>query len=247
MRLKADYHIHSTYSKNNHGKSTIEEIVQRAVEIGLEEIAVTDHGPKHFFYGIKYENISRAKKEIIELRKKYPAIKIMFGVEANITSYDGDIDINDELLELCDIILCGYHIGVTFSSFSDLWNFFVLNFLCRFSKRLLHKQIEKNTNAVINALNNNKIDILTHPGDKIPVNIDKIAYAAQQNNTFLEISNHHKHLNSEEIIKAARYDVKFLINSDAHIKDNIGGYENGLRAAKAAKLDLNRIVNLAVD
>jgi putative hydrolase len=48
MKLRADYHIHSTYSKNRHGKSTIEEIAARAHEIGLEEIAITDHGPGHY-------------------------------------------------------------------------------------------------------------------------------------------------------------------------------------------------------
>lgn len=245
MKLKADYHIHSTYSKNNHGKSTIEEIVQKSVEIGLEEIAITDHGPKHFLYGIKKENIIKAKEEIFELRKKYPNIKILFGVEANIISYDGDIDISDELLDSCDIILCGYHIGVIFSSFRDLWYFCVINFFSKFNKKLKEKQIEKNTSAVVNALNKNKINILTHPGDKIPVNIDKVAYAAQNNNTALEISNHHKHLNSEEIKIAAKYDVRFVINSDSHIKENIGGYENGLRAAKEAGLDLNRIINLS--
>lgn len=245
MKLKADYHIHSTYSKNNHGKSTIEEIVQKSVEIGLEEIAITDHGPKHFFFGIKKDNILKAKEEIVELRKKYPNIKILFGVEANIISYDGDIDVNDALLELCDIILCGYHIGVIFKSFKDLWYFFVVNLFSKYNKKLREKQIEKNTNAVVNALNKNKINILTHPGDKIDVNIDKIALAAEQNNTALEISNHHKHLNSEEIKIAAKYDVKFVINSDSHIKENIGGYEKGLNAAKKAGLDLNRIINLS--
>ena len=245
MKLKADYHIHSTYSKNNHGKSTIEEIVQKSVEIGLEEIAITDHGPKHFLYGIEKKNIQKAKNEIIEMRKKYPQIKILFGIEANILNYDGGIDVNDDLFKLCDIVLCGYHIGTRFSSLNDLWNFYVMNFLGKYNKKLKEKQIEKNTNAVVNALNKNKINILAHPGDKIPVNIDKVAYAAQKNNTILEISNHHKHLNAEEIKIAAKYDVKFAINSDSHIKDSIGGYENGLKAAKEAGLDLNRIINLA--
>ncbi len=63
MKLTADYHIHSTYSKNNHGKSTIEEIVKTSVELGLKEIAITDHGPKHFLYGIKKNKIVEAKKK----------------------------------------------------------------------------------------------------------------------------------------------------------------------------------------
>lgn len=246
MKLKADYHIHSTYSKHNHGKSTIEEIVQRSIEMGLKEIAVTDHGPGHFLYGIKRDNIIKAKNEITELRKKYPNIKILFGVEANIINHSGDIDIDDDMIELFDIILCGYHIGVLFSSLYDLWNFFFMNIICRLSKSLTKKQIEKNTSAVVNALNKNKIYILTHPGDKIPVDMDKVAYAAQKNKTLLEISNHHSHLNTEEIKVAAKYEVSFVINSDSHIKDNIGGFENGLKAAKEAGLNINRIINLEI-
>lgn len=246
MKLKADYHIHSTYSKHNHGKSTIEEIVKKSIEMGLKEIAVTDHGPGHFLYGIKRDNIIKAKNEITELRKKYPNIKILFGVEANIINHSGDIDIDDDMIELFDIILCGYHIGVLFSSLYDLWNFFFMNIICRLSKSLTKKQIEKNTSAVVNALNKNKIYILTHPGDKIPVDMDKVAYAAQKNKTLLEISNHHSHLNTEEIKVVAKYEVNFVINSDSHIKDNIGGFENGLKAAKEAGLNINRIINLEI-
>lgn len=245
MRIKFDYHVHSVYSKNNHGKSTIEENVEKAIELGLEEIAVSDHGPKHALYGIKKENIKKAKDEIIELRKKYPNIKILYGIEANILNYQGDIDVNEDTIQFYDIVLCGYHLGVLYSSFKDFWGFIFLNYFSKFNKKLREKQIERNTNAVVNALNKNKIYILTHPGDKIPVDIDKIAFAAQENNTILEINNHHNHLNAEEIKIASKYDVKFAIGSDAHIKDNIGSFENALEEAKKAGVDISRIVNIA--
>lgn len=244
MKIKADYHIHSTYSKNNHGKSTIEEIVEKAVEIGLEEIAITDHGPKHYLYGIKQKNIAVARKQIDELRIRYPQIKILFGVEANILDYVGGTDINQELLKNCDIILCGYHLGALFTNANDYWKFIGLNNLSKFSKDLNNKMIEKNTEAIVNVLYKNKINILTHPGDKIPVDIDKIAQAAEKTGTLLEISNSHGHLNSKELKVASKYDVNFVINSDSHIKDNIGGYKNGLKVALDAGIDLKRIINL---
>jgi putative hydrolase len=244
MTLRADYHIHSVYSKNRHGKSTIEEIVKKAIELGLEEIAITDHGPKHYMYGIKRSRITEAKNEIVELRKKFPQIKILFGAEANILNYEGDIDIDEELYKIYDIVLCGYHIAVTFKSFNDFFNFLVMNFLSKLSHRLSSRMAEKNTDAVVNALDKNRVDILTHPGDKINVNISRIAEAAERNGTVLEISNSHGHLNSEEIKIAAGYDVKFAINSDAHIKDKVGGFGTGLKAALDAGLDLKRIINL---
>lgn len=244
MKLKADYHIHSTYSKNKHGKSSIEEIVERAYEIGLEEIAITDHGPAHYLFGIKRNLIKEAKGIVVEMRKKYPNLKILYGVEANILDYDGNTDIGSEILEHCDIILCGFHLGAWFSSVNDFWNFIIKNKLAKNDQKLYEEMIEKNTQAVINAMNKYKIDILTHPGDKIPVNIDKIAQTAEKTKTLLEINNSHGHLNKDDIVIASKYDVNFVINSDSHIKDNVGSCDNGIKAAMEAGLDLNRIINL---
>lgn len=244
MKTTADYHVHSTYSKHNHGKSTIEEIVQKAVEIGLEEIAVTDHGPKHYLFGISEHRLKEAKEKIIEMRKKYPQIKILLGVEANILDYEGNTDITDEVLKHCDIILCGYHIGVLFSTANDAWKFTAMNNLGKKSKKIYEKMKAKNTGAVVKAMNKYRINILTHPGDKIPLNIDLIAKAAEKTGTILEINNSHSHLNAEEIKIASKYNVKFVINSDSHIKDKIGSYDKGLKAAMDAGLDLGRIINL---
>lgn len=244
MKTKADYHIHSTYSRRNHGKSTIEEIVQRAAELGLEEVAITDHGLGHWLFGIQESKIKEAKDKVVEMRKKYPMIGILFGVEANILDYDGNTDITDEVLKYCDIILCGYHVGAWFSSVSDAWNFAVMNKIGRKNEKLFEKMKVKNTEAVVKAMNKYKINILTHPGDKIPVDMDLVAKAAEETGTILEINNSHSHLNAEEIKIASKYNVKFVINSDAHIKDKIGGCERGLKAAMDAGLDLSRIVNL---
>ena len=237
MRTIADYHVHSTYSRRNHGKSTIEEIVEKAVELNLEEIAVTDHGPKHYLYGIQEEKIPEAKEIILRMRKKYPQIKILLGVEANILDYEGTTDISENVVKHCDIILCGYHMGALFSSVKDAFKFTVKN---RFSTNMA----DENATALANAMKRYKINILTHPGDKIPCNINIVAKAAEETGTILEINNSHGHLNVEEIKIASKYDVRFVINSDSHIKDKIGSYENGLKSAIDAGLDLSRIINL---
>jgi len=237
MKTIADYHVHSTYSRRNHGKSTIEEIVERAVELNLKEIAITDHGPKHYLYGIEEERIPEAKEKVLQMRKKFPQIKILYGVEANILSYDGATDISANVIKHCDIILCGYHMGALFSSAKDALKFIVKN-------KLSTNMADENAMALANAMKRYNINILTHPGDKIPCNIDIVAKAAEETETILEINNSHGHLNVEEIKIASKYNVKFVINSDSHIKDTIGSYENGLKAAMNAKLDLDRIINL---
>ena len=44
-------------SKFNHGKSTIEENVASAIDLGLKFYGVSDHGPKHVLYGITNKNL----------------------------------------------------------------------------------------------------------------------------------------------------------------------------------------------
>ena len=49
MKLLADLHTHSKNSRFGHAKNTIEEMAIAANEMGLVEIAITDHGYSHFF------------------------------------------------------------------------------------------------------------------------------------------------------------------------------------------------------
>lgn len=244
MKTNKDYHIHSKFSKNNHAKSKLEDIVLEAISKGLEEIAITNHGLAHPFYGIRKKHILEIKSNIEALRKKYPQIKILFGVEANIISLSGETDITKDIVDNCDIVLCGYHKGVKYKTFKDFWNFIVLNKLSKSFGFRRNIQIQKNTDAIVAALNNYKIDILTHPGDKIKVDIERIAKAAEKNNVILEINNSHTHLNVEEIKICKKYNVKYTINSDSHIKDTLGSYEIGLDRALKANLDLDKIINL---
>ena len=51
MELFADYHTHT---KHSHGKGKVLDNVAQAELIGLDEIAISDHGPGHMFgIGIK--------------------------------------------------------------------------------------------------------------------------------------------------------------------------------------------------
>ena len=54
MLLTGDYHTHTIYS---HGKGTVLENAMRAKEIGLQEIAITDHGFEQLAFGLRHERI----------------------------------------------------------------------------------------------------------------------------------------------------------------------------------------------
>jgi predicted metal-dependent phosphoesterase TrpH len=49
--MKADLHVHSSYS--NDGKSTPQQIVDRAVELGLGCVAITDHNSFKAYFDVK--------------------------------------------------------------------------------------------------------------------------------------------------------------------------------------------------
>ena len=96
----------------------------------------------------------------------------------------------------------------------------------------------------LKALYENDIKILTHPGDKGRFDIDDIAKACADTDTLMEISTWHDHLTVEEIKIAAKYDVKFVISSDAHTPDRVGSFHGGIERALEAGLDIERIVNI---
>lgn len=244
MKIDRDYHVHSILPRTTHAKSSIEEIVLEAINKGLKEIAISNHGLAHIRYGFRKNHIPKLKAEINALNEKYPQIKILLGVEANILSLTGDTDIEKEILENCDVILCGYHLFVEYKSFNDFWNLVILNWLAKKFGFRKEKQRKINTQAIVEAMNKNKMYLLTHPGRKLIYDIEEIAKAASKNNILLEINNNCNSLSVEEIKLCEKYDVKYMINSDSHIKDTVGNYETGLKRAIDAGLNLDKIVNI---
>ncbi len=244
IKLTREYHVHSVYSKNNHGKSTIEEIVAEARRKKLKTISITDHGPGHIMYGIRRKLIPVQRREIDRLKEKYDDIEILMGVEANVVGYDGQIDIKDSEKKYFDFINVGFHDGVKFVDNKSFYNYHVMKRLSWMKKSTKQKMIDLNTNAMIKAIENNDIFIITHPGDKIDVDIDRLAQACEKTNTVMEINAHHPHLSTEEIKIASQYNVKFSLGSDAHRFQDIANVEDSIRRVKESGLDTRRIINI---
>ena len=235
-RMVYDHHTHTTYS---HGTGSILDNARIAHEKGLKSIAITDHGPGNFFYGMKMELIPKMREDIKAAREIYPDVKIFLGVEANTILKVPYLDVKTIEWDKLDIVLAGYHFAVFGSGM-------IPNRLGLKSQSLL----VQNTDMILNALyyseeSGNHIDILTHPGDKGPFDIDNIARACEDTGTLMEINGKHPHLDIEGIKTAAKYDVKFVISSDAHVPENVGVFEPQLMRALEAGLDPERIVNIA--
>lgn len=244
MKIKYDLHMHTQYSD---GKSTMEENVKAAISKGLDMIAITDHGPEHYFFGIKENDILKLRKEVNELNEKYPEIEILLGIEANILGVDGTIDCTDMIRGNIDVLLAGYHFGSKPANFFRDIKIHVYNLLGKKIPYFRKKIKNYNTLSLVNAMRKYDIDILTHPGDKGDVDMDKVARVAAETGTKLEINERHKHLTVEEIEIAMTHAVEFIISSDAHLASHIGVYDNVMQRVEAANLDKNRIVNYRGD
>lgn len=244
FRVLYDYHTHTVFS---HGTGTIEENVKMAVDKGLKGIAITDHGPGHLTYGIKKKNISVMRTEVERLKTIYPNIEILLGIEANITDKGNNLDITKEEAKLFDIVLAGYHFGVlnaySFANFRDE----LIRKITKKPKNPNHSTgllLNKNTNMVIKAIQENDIKILTHPGEKGCFDILKIAEVCAQRGTFMEISSWHKHLTEEEIRIVAKTGVQFIVSSDAHKPERIGDCDGAIKRGMDSGIDMTRIINI---
>lgn len=241
-RMIYDHHTHTTYS---HGKGSIEDNVRAAAAKGLRSIAITDHGPGHMTYGLDRSRLPEMRAQIQRLRGIYTELEILLGVEANTVRKEPYLDVTAAERPEYDILLAGYHYGIRNAGM--LANY-VYKHAGMFRSESSSLRVA-NTAMILDALYfneeaGNHIDILTHPGDKGPFDIEDITKACADTGTLIEINDKHEHLTVEEIRIAASYDVRFVIGSDAHIPEKVGSFEGPLRRALEAGLEPERIVNI---
>lgn len=239
-KITADYHTHTRYS---HGKGTIEENVIAALEKGLSKIAIADHGFGHIRIGMSIKDISKIRKEIDRINKKYKDIEVLMGVEANLIGLDGTIDIPWQYVDVFDIILMGFHKAVYPASVRDGWELFLKNGFAAIFPKDRDKIRRQNTEAMIRAIERYPIQIITHPGAKIDIDTQMLAKYAAQKNVALEINNSHGYMTVEYVKIAMEEGVSFAINSDAHHPSKVGVFDRSIKIAKEAGLDSRQIIN----
>ncbi|HOJ78163.1 MAG TPA: PHP domain-containing protein [Bacillota bacterium] len=242
-KVFADYHTHTKYS---HGAGAIIDNVIAAKQRGLEEIGIADHGPANWGHVATsgLEAFEQIIAETEKIRQEISGIKILAGTEANIISYKGELDIPLELQRKLDQVLAGFHVTVHPKTFNDGFRYVSEWALSKLSPSIRRKARNNNTKAIVEAVYNNEIDIITHPGLNISIDTVELARACVQNNTVLEINSKHGIKSIEFIKTAAREGVKFAIGSDAHTPEKVGHLEEGLKAAQVAGLTLEQLINV---
>ncbi|SHJ92961.1 putative hydrolase [Clostridium cavendishii DSM 21758] len=235
FNIIADYHTHTNLGKGHiplfnivfgdHAKGSIESNAVAGIQKGLKEIAITDHGYRHIAFGMKSYQYREIRKLIDDLNNtlvlKENNFKILLGVECNIISKNGDIDVNDEIIEYLDIICAGYHRGTLSTSF-----------------------IKKNyTEAVINAIKRYDITILNHPVEHVNPDIIEVGKVAVCRNTAFEINRSHKNMDIDTIKRLKNLGVKFSLGSDAHKSNDVGCFGEAYNIAEEAGLTNDDIIN----
>ena len=240
MLLYGDYHTHTTYSRHNHGKGTVFENASVAADKGLKQIAITDHGFNHEFFGIKRKNIPQLQEDILNA-KEITGVDILLGVEANLISLNGEVDVHEEDYDFLDILLMGYHKCVHTPSMKDKA---LLCWANNFAMKPSKERVNRNTTALLKALDKYPIDVITHLNYGFQTDTMAIAKMAKQKGVYVELNGKRINFTDEEIDIMTAEGVKFIVNSDAHRPDRVGEVNNGMNLIYRHNIPLSQVANI---
>ncbi|MDR3021765.1 MAG: PHP domain-containing protein [Clostridiales bacterium] len=239
--ILGDYHTHTPHS---HGKSTMEQNIVRAIELGLKELAIADHGFRHMTYNVRRGDWHHIMNEHESLVQKYPDIKVYLGLETNLVSSKGDLDIIDEDLEHLQLIVAGFHKYVKSNNWKDVFSFYMPNFFAELFGKTTRRLLAKNTDAYINALERYPIDIISHPQYGITVDMLEVAKACAHYGTYLELNGKRvKSPDSEILMTLEKTQVCYIVNSDAHSLDRVGDFSLPMSVIERIKIPYERVAN----
>jgi DNA polymerase (family X) len=222
--LKGDLHMHTTLSD---GRADAEAMARRALELGLEYIAITDHSATHGFGNHVTPDALRAQiEEIRALDERLDGLRVLIGTETNIGT-DGRPDYDDDLLEQLDWVVGSVHTSFAIGE-------------------------EAMTERMIAAIEHPLIDAIGHPtGRKIQsrapyaVDVERLIEAAARTGTMLEINSapDRRDLDDVHARNAAAAGVKIIVDSDAHGPNTMIHTRWGIATARRAWLTKDDVAN----
>lgn len=222
--IRGDLHTHSTWSD---GASTIREMAKKAISLGYEYIAVTDHSPSsRIANGLSMDRLLRKKTEVEKINAGLPEITLLMGSEVDIRP-DGSLDYPDETLRCLDFVVASVH-----SSFS--------------------MEEDRMTKRICSAIENPHVDAIGHPtgrliGQREPyrVDIDAVIRAARDHDKALEVNSSYKRLDLKDthVRKALDEGVKLIVSTDAHRTEHLERMIFGIGTARRGWAEKKDVVN----
>jgi putative hydrolase len=222
MKYALDVHTHTIAS--GHAYSTLMENARAASEKGIKVLGTTEHGinmphSPHIWYFNNYKVLPREMYGVI----------MLYGTEANIIDYDGNLDMDDCTLDNMDIVIGSIH--------DEVYKI---------------GSIEENTSAFINMIKNGKVDIIGHLGNPVvPVDFEQIIKCAIKNDVLIEINNSSfttsrigSLRNCTEIAELCKkHGAELIINSDAHFCTKIGEFTEAVNMLESINFPEKLIIN----
>ena len=219
INLFADWHTHTRLSD---GQGSAEDNVRAAAQRGLDEVALTDHGPGALFIGVKSpQTYLDLKVEARRLSQDY-SLRVLVGAEANVISLDGALDIPEPVLGQLDLVLAGLHFQALAETPGETLGWVVPNNLARISRRIRERMRSANTKAVQACLHRHRVDIVTHPDLMMAVDVDEVARACAKTGAAMEINVGHNYPREPVVLAALRHGALLAVNSDAHYPATVG-------------------------
>ncbi|GAA0077802.1 phosphatase [Clostridium sp. CTA-5] len=224
MKYALDIHTHTVAS--GHAYSTLMENAKAASEKGIKVLGTTEHGitmpnSPHIWY---FNNFKVLPREIY-------GVTMLYGVEANISDYNGNLDMDSDTLKKLDVVIGSIHPHPGVYKVGTK---------------------EENTRAFINAIKQGQIDVVGHLGNpEIPVNFEEVVKCAYENNVLIEINNSSfttsrvgsKDNCTEIALLCKRYGAKLVINSDAHFCTKIGEFTEAIKMLESIEFPEELIIN----
>ena len=222
--IKGDFHVHSKWSD---GSATIEELAQKAKELGYEYIVIADHSQSlKIGGGLTEDELAEKIEEIKHINKKLSGITVLSAAEVDIKA-DGTLDYSDELLKDLDVVIAAVHSGF--------------------------KQAEETmTQRILKAMDNPYVHILAQPtggliGAREPYSLDleKVMKKAADKKVALEINAYYERLdlNDTACRRAKELGAKLAIGTDSHHLDQLWMMKLGVAVARRGWLEPDDVLN----
>jgi len=222
--IRGIFHNHTTRSD---GAATLEQMVSAAEQQGYEYIGISDHSQSAFYaQGLNEEMLLEQQKEIQEVQKKHPAIRIFWGVESDILA-DGSLDYHPKILARFDFVIASIH-----------------------SRFKMDRQAM--TDRILEAIRNPFTRFLGHPTGRLllgrkgyDVDMEAIIAEAARHDVAIELNANPVRLDLDwrwgpEMRKR---NTLTSINPDAHEVAGLEDTQYGIVMARKALISADRVIN----
>jgi len=214
--LRGDCHTHTRWSD---GRDTLADMLTAVRGRGHQYVVVTDHSYPNLDF------VDRAR-EIKAVRKLFPDLVIVNGLEVNITT-EGGLQVPDEVLAAHQFCLGSIHTG-------------------------FRQPREQITQRLLAALAHPSINGIAHPTGRlllrregIEADWEAVFDACLRHDKFLEIDGPPDRLDlpDELVREAVRRGVKLTIDSDAHSTGDLVLQERGIDVARRGWVEPRHVLN----